>query len=123
MNRPFAVTILAVIAAVAGIVAIVDVLQYLGFLFSPLSFIGGSIFGAILAGIVALIWFWAAQKLWTLDPQGWLFTVSIAAIYIIFDVIAIITGTPYQFLIAGLVVSVLALILGMLPGTRAAFGQ
>ncbi len=123
MKRPFAVTILAVLAVIAGIAAIVDVLQYIGWLFSPLRFVGGSILGAIMAGIVALIWFWAAQKLWTLDPQGWLFTVSIAAIYLIFDVIAIITGTPYQFLLAGMVVSALALILCILPGTKQAFGQ
>jgi hypothetical protein len=123
MKRPFAVTLLAILAAIAGILAIVDVLQYLGWLFSPLNFFGGSIFGAILAGIVALIWFWAAQKLWTLDPQGWLFTVSIAAIYLIFDVIAIITGTPYQFLLAGMIASALALILCILPGTKQAFGQ
>ncbi len=123
MNRPFAVTILAILAAIAGILAIVDVLRYLGFLFSPLNFLGTPILGAILSGIVALIWFWAAQKLWTLDPQGWLFTVSIAAIYLIFDVIGIIGGIPFQALLGSIIVSGLALILCILPGTKAAFGQ
>jgi len=123
MNRPFAVTILAILAAIAGILAIVDVLRYLGFLFSPLNFLGTPILGAILSGIVALIWFWAAQKLWTLDPQGWLFTVSIAAIYLIFDVIGIIGGIPFQALLGSIIVSGLALILCILPGTKQAFGQ
>ena len=55
MNRPFAVTLLAIVAGIAGIIAVIDVLRYLEFAFSPLRFIGAPIFGAILAGIVALV--------------------------------------------------------------------
>ena len=76
-----------------------------------------------MAGIVALIWFWAAKKVWNLDPQGWLFIVSIAAIYLIFDVVALIGGTPIQSMALSFVVTVLALILAILPGTKQAFGQ
>ena len=127
MNRPIAVTILAVLAAIAGILAVLDVLRLLGILpiaaLGPMNFFGVSILGAILAAIVAVIWFWAARGLWNLDPQAWLFVVSIAVIYLIFDVIAIIGGSSFQSVLPSIVISGLALILGLLPGTKDAFGQ
>lgn len=122
MNRPLAVTLLTVLAVVAGILAVVDVLRYLGFLFSPLGFLGSPILGAILAGIVALIWFSVATQLWTLNPSGWMFVVVIAILYLIFDFVAIIGGTPFQALLPSILVSGFALILAILPGTREAFG-
>ena len=129
-QRPFAVTLLAIIAGLAGVVAVLDTLRYLGllpfsipFFGTEVSFFGFSLFGAIMAGIVAVIWFWAASKLWNLDPQGWSFMVVIAIVYIIFDVLAILGGTPLNSMWLSLGLTVLALILGLLPGTRAAFGQ
>ena len=127
MNRPVAVTILAILAIIAGIVSILDVLRYLGLLpiaaLGELEFFGVSILGAIMAAIVALIWFWAAKMLWTLDARGWLFTVSISLIYLIFDALALLGGTTWQALLPSLIITVLAFILCLLPGTKAAFGQ
>jgi hypothetical protein len=122
MQRTAAITILAILAFVAGIVAIVDVLRYLQFLFSPLSFLGAPILGAALTGIVALIWFWAAARIWNLDPQGWVFMVAVAAIYLILDIISLIAGTPIELLMPSIFISVLALILGLLPSTKREFG-
>ena len=127
MNRPLAVTLLAILAAIAGILAVVDVLRFLGLLpivaLGPVDFFGVSILGAIMAGIVAAIWFWAAAKLWNLDPQGWLFVVVIAAVYLIFDLVAILGGSSFQSVLPSILVSGLALILGILPSTKEAFGQ
>ena len=130
MKRPFAVTLLAIIAAIAGIIAVLDVLRYLGllsftipFMGTEVSFYGQNLFGALMAGIVAAIWFWAASKVWQLDPQGWSFVVVIAIIYLIFDVVAMFGGTSINEMMLSIGASVLALILGFLPGTRAAFGQ
>lgn len=130
MKRPFAVTLLAIIAVIAGIIAVLDVLRYLGvmpfiipFMGNEVTFYASNIFGAVMAGIVAAIWFWAAGKLWNLDPQGWSFVVVIAIIYLIFDVIAMFGGTSINDMWLSVGASVLALILGFLPGTRAAFGQ
>ncbi|MGD2079464.1 MAG: hypothetical protein PVH18_13860 [Chloroflexota bacterium] len=122
MKRTGAMVILAVIAVVAGIVAVFDTIRYLEVLFSPLSFVGTPILGAILSGIVAVIWFWAASRVWNGDPQGWLFMVSIAAIYLILDVVALIAGTPLELLSASIFISALALILGLLPSTKREFG-
>ena len=123
MNRPFAVTLLAIVAVVAGVIAVVDALRYMSLLFSPLSFFGSPIFGAILAGIVAIIWFSVAAQLWNMDPRGWMFVVVIAIVYLIFDVMAIIGGTPIEAMWLSLGISAIALILALLPNTRASFGQ
>lgn len=125
MNRPIAVTVIAVLAVIAALLAVLDVLRYLGVLplasLGEIDFFGTSVLGAIIAAIVAAIWFWAARGTWNLDPQAWLFIVSIAAIYLIFDVIAIIGGSEFQAMLPSLIVSGLALILGLLPGTKEAF--
>jgi hypothetical protein len=122
MKRTGAIVILAIIAVVAGLVAVVDTLRYLNILFSPFSFLGSPLLGGILTGLVALIWFWAAARIWNLDPQGWLFMVAIAAIYLIFDIIALIAGTSIELLLPSIVICVLALILGLLPSTKREFG-
>jgi hypothetical protein len=118
---------LAIIAVVAGVIALVDTIRYMQWLFSPLSFLGGSWLGAIFAAIVALIWFWAAARIWNLDPQGWLFMVAIATIYLILDVIALIASdlpvdATLELLMPSIFISLLALILGLLPSTKREFG-
>jgi len=127
MNRPLAATILAILAVFAGIIAILDVLRYLGLLpiasLGPMKFFGFSFIGAILAGIAALIWFWAARGLWNLDPEAWLFVVVIAIMYLIFDFVAWIGGTSLQAMLPSIVVNGLALILALLPGTQSAYGR
>jgi hypothetical protein len=127
MRRPIATVVLTVLAAVAGVVAAFDVLRYLHIL--PFMTVGGvnfysfSLFGALLAGIVALIWFWAAGRLWVLDPQGWQFVVAVAIIYLVFDFIAVLAGTPWDSLLPSIVLSVAVLGLAALPGTRRAYEQ
>ncbi|WP_374688238.1 hypothetical protein [Promineifilum sp.] len=126
-QRPLAVTILAVMALVAGILALVDALRLFD-LFRPtddLEFFSPTltIFGAVLAIIVALIWFSTARQLFNLDPRGWMFVVVISIIMIVFEVVAILGGTSFGAVLASLVVPVVTLILAFLPGTQAAFGQ
>ena len=126
MKRSVGASILAVIAAFAGILAVIDVLRYLSLLpfsFGPLNFFGFSFFGAILAGISAAIWFWAAQKLWNSDAQGWLFIVVLAVFYLILDFVALISGTPFSSVSASVFISALVLVVALLPGTKSSFGQ
>jgi hypothetical protein len=122
MKRTAAIVILAVIAVVAGIAAVIDTVRYLEWLFSPLDFLGSPFLGAALSGLVALIWFGAAYRIWNLDPQGWLFLVAIAALYLIFDILSLIAGTPIELLLPSIFMSGLALILGLLPSTKEEFG-
>jgi hypothetical protein len=122
MKRTAAIYILAIIAIMAGIVAVIDTLRYLQWLFSPLSFIGSPFLWAGLSAVVAAIWFWAAVKIWNVDAQGWIFMVTIAAIYLILDVVSLIAGTPIELLLPSIMISALALIVGLLPRTKEAFG-
>lgn len=123
MNRPAAATMLTIVAVIAGIIAVIDAMRYISLMFSPLNFFGSPFLGAILAGIVAIIWFSVAAQLWNLDPRGWMFVVVIAIVYLIFDVMAIIGGTPIEAMWLSITVSVIALIMALLPKTRASFGQ
>ena len=123
MKRTGAIVILTIISVLAGIVALIDVLRYMEWAFSPLSFFGTPWLGALLSGLVALIWFSVAAQIWRLDPRGWLFMVSIAAIYLIFDFIAILGDASWELLAPSIVLSLLALILGLLPSTKREFGQ
>jgi hypothetical protein len=64
-----------------------------------------------------------ARQLWNLDPQGWLFVVVIAIVNLIFLLIAILGETSFQAVSWNIIVNALALVLALLPNTRAAFGQ
>ena len=122
MKRTAAIAMLAILAAAAGVIAVIDTLRYLSWLFSPLRFFGSPFLGAALSALIAAIWFWAAIRIWNVDIQGWTFMVSIAAFYLIFDLIAILAGTPIELLMGSIAISALALILGLLPSTKREFG-
>jgi hypothetical protein len=124
MNRSFGLVVLGALAAVLGVLHAIDVLIYLGILASALSgggsFFGISILGAILTGIVAWIWFWAAGGLWQRDAQAWRFVVLVAIVSLVFDALAIVGGTPLTVRMPSIVLAGLALILALLPSTREA---
>jgi hypothetical protein len=127
MKRPWTATVLAILAVIAAILAIFDALRYSGILpiaaLGPLNFFGVSFVGVILSVIVALIWLSVARQLWNVDPQGWLFVVVIAIVYLIFDLVAVLGGSSFQAVLPSVVVNAVALILAVLPNTRASFGQ
>jgi hypothetical protein len=126
-QRTAAVTVLAIIAVIAGILNVIDTLRYLGLLPMAeafgLQFFGVNWFGALLSGVVAVIWFAVAKQLWTLDPRGWLFMVLIAAFNLIFLGLAILGSTTFQAVALLMLVNLIALVLALLPGTKAAFGR
>ena len=122
MKRTAAIYILAIIAVIAGIVAVIDTSRYLGWFYSPLDFIGSPLIGAILTGLVAAMWFSAAYMIWILNPQGWLFMVTLAVFALAIDLLSLISGTPIELLLPSILISGLVLILGLLPSTRREFG-
>lgn len=125
-SRPIGVTILAVLSGVAALIAVVHTLQMLHILpfrlfGGEVSFFGFSFLGAVLYGVLALIWIWVARGLWNLDPQAWLFVVVIAVLYIILDVLAILGQSSWQELALSLVVSAAILAYALSSGVKSAF--
>lgn len=128
-NRTIWIWILIIIAFLAGIWALIDAARYMGWL--PIASLGPMTFavrnanwlGAILAAITAAIWFWVANMLYKLDPRGWLFVVIIAILNLVLLGLALIGSTTFQAVSVAVLLNVIALIIAILPSTKAAFGQ
>jgi hypothetical protein len=124
LNRSLGLGVLGAIAAVLGVLHAFDVLLYLGIVPTAVpgeaAFFGANLLGAILTGIVAWIWFWAAGGLWRGEPQAWEFVVIVCILTLIFDVIAIAAGAPFVYRAPSTILAVIALVIALLPGTRQA---
>jgi hypothetical protein len=122
MSRTLGLGILGALAAVLGVLHAFDVLLYLGFVPpaapAETAFFGVHWLAAILAGIVALIWFWAAGGLWRGDPDAWTFVVIVSIMTLVFDLIAIIAGAPWVYRAPSTILAAFALALALLPNTR-----
>ena len=125
-HRPFGVTLLAIFAYIAGVVAIFHTLQMLHLLpiKGPLGlgyFFGFSFFGAIMWGILALIYFWVGKMLWNLNEQGWLFVVILSILNLIMALVTVLGKTPFMAVLPAVLVNAIVLIYALLPGVKNAF--
>jgi len=62
-----------------------------------------------------------AWWIWNLNPSGWLFVVVISVINLIFLFLAILGQTTFSAVLLQIVVNAAALILALIPSTKAAF--
>jgi hypothetical protein len=127
-KRPFGVTLLAILAAVGAILAIIHTLQMLHLfpIRGPLglfSFFTFDLLGAILWGILALIYIWLVRMLWNVDPQAWLFLVVLSVLNLILAFVSILGASSWEAMLPSIVLNGLILIYCLLPGTKAAFGE
>jgi hypothetical protein len=128
-NRTIVVWIFIIVAVLAGLNALLDAARYMGWL--PIAQLGDIKFalpnanwlGAIMSGIVGVIWFAVAKWLYDLNPQGWLFVVIMAILNLILLFMAIIGQSTFQSVMVGLLLNGLLLILAFLPQTQKAFGR
>ncbi|MEZ4518088.1 MAG: hypothetical protein R3C44_15135 [Chloroflexota bacterium] len=126
-KRTIWIDLLTLLAVLAGVGAVLDTLRFLGIL--PLAEVWGLNFydqnwlGALLAGIVAVIWFMTAYQLWNLDARGWIFVVIIAILNLILLGISAIGGSTWQAVLPGVILSAIVIFLSLLTSTREAFGQ
>lgn len=126
-KRPLGVTILAVLAAIGAIIALIHTMQMLHLFpirgpFGVFSFFTFDLLGALLWGIMALIYIWVMNKLLSLDPQGWVFLAALSALNLILAVISILGQSTWQAMLPAIIVNGLILVYTLLPGTKEAFG-
>ncbi len=125
-HRPVGVTILAVLAGIAFILNAFVTLVFLGAipasLFGRTGFFGQALLGAILWGVLALIWGWVAVGLWNLNPQAWAFVVILCIIDLVFAFISLLGSTSLSQIIPIVVINVVILIYTLSPGVKEAFG-
>lgn len=125
-KRPLGITLLAILAGIAALLAIINTLQMLHLLpikgpLGMFSFFTFDLFGAIMWGILALIYIWVVKMLWSVEAQGWLFLVLLTILNLIFVAISLIGSTSWQALAPTILINGLILIYCLLPGTKDAF--
>ncbi len=131
-QRPFAVTVLAILSGIAAIFAAVHALQALGIL--PF-FIGGvnvnanlltpNWWYALMWALMVWVWVWLTRMLWNVEPQAWLFLAVISVFNLILDTFTVIfggIGTSFSDYSLSFIVNGAILLYVMLPSTKAAFG-
>ncbi len=128
MKRPLGVYILIIVALVAALFSIYYTLVFLG-VFNPFIGVFSAVdpywFGAIMSGIMALIWISVTRWLWNLNPQGWLFVAALSALNLIVAVLSVLfnSDTSWDMIWPSLLLNGLILIYTQLPNTKAAFGR
>jgi hypothetical protein len=124
-HRPIGITIIAILAAVATIFAAIHTLQYLHllpFFLGGMAFFGFDLVGALLWGLMTLIYAWVVVQLWNVNPQGWMFLVILSALNIILDILSIIGQTTFSAVAPSILINAIVLIYCLTPGVKRAFG-
>lgn len=131
-KKNWAVYVLFAFAVIAGILALLDAARYMGWLpvslttvFGELSFVvpNAMWFAALMSAIVGIIWFVVAKWIWDQNPSGLLFVMVIAVVNLIFLFMSLLGNTTFSAILTQVVVNAVALVLALLPGTKAAFGN
>ena len=125
-HRPFGVTVLAILAGIGFVVNAFVTLLFIGAipaaLFGQTGFFGQALFGAILWGIVAVIWGWVTVGLWNLDPQAWLFVVILAVLNLILVFLSVLGASTWQAVLPAAIFNLVVLVYALTPGVKDAFG-
>jgi hypothetical protein len=124
-HRPIGITIIAILAGIATIIAAIHTLQYLHilpFFIGQMAFFGFDLWGALLWGLMTVIYAWVVMQLWNVNPQGWMFLVLISALNIILDVLSIIGATTLSAVLPSIIINAIVLIYVLTPGVKRAFG-
>lgn len=125
-KRPIGVTILAVFAMLAALSAAWHTLQMLHILpvsFGEMRFFTFDIFGAILWGIMFLIYLWVFRMLWNLDPQGWLFVVVLSTLNLILALVSVLGASTFWSVLPSVLFNAIVLIYANTPGVKSAFNM
>jgi hypothetical protein len=125
-NRPFGITILAILSVVAAVIGAIHTLQYLHllpFFLGPMTFFSFDLWGALMWGVLTLIYIWVARMLWNVEAQGWMFLVILSALNLILAVVSAVGGSTLAEEIPAIVINGAVLIYCLTPGVKRAFGE
>jgi len=124
-NRPFGVTVLAVLAGIAAFLAGIHVLQALAILptfIGPFMIRNFSLWYAIMWGVMVWVYVWLVQMLWKVDTQAWMFLAVITVFNLVLNFTVLLTqGTTWSDVSLSFILNALILIYCMLPNVRKAF--
>jgi hypothetical protein len=119
------ITLLSIFAGIAALLAIVHMLQMLLVLpfniLGEMSFWGFNVFGALMWGLLAVVYIWLVRKLWSLDPQGWLFLVILSTLNLILAFVSLLGQSSWQAVTPTVIVNGLIFIYCLLPSTKELF--
>ena len=124
-QRPFGVTLLAILAGISALGALWSTLQYLHvipFTIGELQFYGFDPLGAILWAATTLIWVWATLNLWNLRRDALTFITILAGWNVILALISWLGASSFQAILPQLALNLLILIYAFTPQVREAFG-
>jgi len=125
-NRPFGVTVLAILAGIACFLAFLHFLQsmaVLPYFFGPIAVLGFNLWAAIMWILMVWVWFWLTQMLWNMEPQAWVFLVVITTFNLILDFTYLIGRAEWNDIGLNFIVNALILVYCILPNVRRSFGQ
>jgi len=122
MNRPFGVTVLAVLATILAVLSAFAALRFFGLIFGMMN-VPGALWHAFLFALMAWVYSWLAQMLWSMQPQAWIFLAVVTVFNLMVELLVIIGNGSYADVQLSFILNGLVLIYIMLPGTRRAFGM
>jgi len=124
VERPIGVTFLAILAGILAAINLIITLRFLGLFpwLGPLDIRIFNLWYALLYGLLAYIWFWVAQMLWSVERQGWVFLMVITVFNLTMSFVTMLTGGAWYDNNIAVLLNVLILLYIMLPGVRRAFG-
>jgi hypothetical protein len=123
-ERPLGITILAILALIVAAGALIVTLQMLHLLpiyVGQLHFWTFDFWGALLWGILFLIYLWVFRMLWSVNPQGWLFMVIISGLNLILAFLSHSGRIHWDAMSVAIIINGLILIYCLLPSTKRAF--
>ena len=123
-DRPFVITLLAILTILAFAQAAIITLQMLHLFpvwIGPIHFWTFDFWGALMWGILALIYLWLFYMLWNVQPQAWLFLVLVSGLNLIFAFLSILGGSNWEAMSTAIIINGLILIYCLLPNTKKAF--
>lgn len=124
-NRPFGVTVLAILAGALAVLSGIYALQSLGilpFMIGPFSIHAFSFWSFLMWALMVWVYVWVTRMLWNMDRSGWLFCAVISAFNLVLDFTVMLgqSGT-WSDVSVHFLLNAIILFYVMLPGVKAAF--